>query len=455
MDTKGKHAVVIGASMGGLLAARALSEYYEQITVLERDHFPAKVENRKGVPQGRHAHALLAQGLRIMEGFFPGLTRDLVERGAKEGDIIENCYWYQNGGFHAQFDSGLLGLLISRPLLEGYIRERLLALPNVKALPGLKVEGLLGENGRVTGVHLDADGLGELKADLVVDACGRGSQAPKWLEGLGFERPVEEMVKIDLVYATRIYRRRAGDFGGKEALVIGSNAPDLRGGVVMLIEGDRWIVSLAGFLGDHPPTDERGFLEFARSLPVSDLYNLIKDAEPLSEIFSHKFPGSQRRRYERLSRFPEGFLITGDAICSFNPVFGQGMTVAAMEAKTLAECLGAGTENLARRFFKRAAALVDSPWSIAVGADLRYPQVQGPRGPMVNFINWYVAKLHVAARRDPAVVLAFQKVANLMAPPPSILAPNIALRVLWGNLFQTRPRAGPASAPMMTSQSSD
>jgi len=438
MNKIGKQAIVIGASMGGLLAARALTEHYAQVTLLERDHFPTLGENRKGVPQGRHAHGLLAQGLRIMEGFFPGLTQDLVQQGARRGDIIGNSYWYQNGGFHAQFDSGLVGLLLSRPLLEGYVRQRLLALPGVKVLSGVKVEGLLAEDGPVRGVRLDADGLGELTADLVVDASGRGSQAPKWLEAVGFERPQEEMVKVDLAYATRIYRRRPQDFGGKDAFIIGSNAPEPRGGVALYIEGDRWIVSLAGFLGDHPPTDERGFLEFARSLPVPDLYDLIKEAQPLSDILAYKFPGSQRRRYERLSRFPEGLLITGDAICSFNPVFGQGMTVAAAEAKALSECLSAGIPNLAGRFFKRASSLVDSPWGIAVGADLRYPQVEGPRSPMVNFINWYVAKLHVAARRDPAVVLAFQKVANLMAPPPSILSAGIALRVLWGNLFTRR-----------------
>lgn len=449
----GKQAMVIGASMGGLLAARALSDHYQQVVILERDHLPAVAEQRKGVPQGRHAHGLLAQGRVVLEEFFPGLTDDLVAQGALKGDIIGGSYWYHNGGFHAQFDSELMGLLVSRPLLEGYVRSRVLALPGVKVLPGTSMHGLLAEGERVVGVKLDPEGLHELRAELVVDASGRGSQLPKWLEGLGFERPREETVKIDLAYATRIYQRREQDFGGKEAFVIGSNAPEARGGVVLAIEGNRWIVTLAGFLGDHPPTDEEGFMEFAKSLPVPHIYNLIKDAKPLSEITPYRFPGSQRRRYERLRRFPQGLLATGDAICSFNPVFGQGMTVAAAEAKALSECLRAGPRNLAQRFFKKAARLVDSPWSIAVGADLRYPQVQGPRNGMVNFINWYVAKLHIAARHDPRVVLAFQKVANLMAPPPSILAPGIALRVLRGNLFRpSRPRA---DQPQLSSQATD
>lgn len=445
MQTKpGTQAIVIGASMGGLMAARALSDYFDQVTLLERDHFPELGENRKGVPQGRHAHGLLAQGRMVLEEFFPGLTRDLVQLGAKEADIIGKAAWYQNGGFHAQFDSGLLGLLVSRPLLEGYVRQRLLDLPNVKALPGVSVQGLLSEGERVVGVKLDSDGLYELKADLVVDASGRGSQTPKWLEAMGFAKPQEEMVKVDLAYATRIYRRRAQDFNSNDAFIIGSNAPEPRTGVALSIEGNRWIVSLGGFLGDHPPTDEKGFLDFAKSLPVPDIYKVIKDAQPLSDINLYKFPGSQRRRYEKLTRFPKGLLVTGDAICSFNPIFGQGMTVATVEAKALSECLKAGPQNLAQRFFKQAAALVDSPWSVAVGADLRYPQVKGPRNPMVVFINWYVAKLHIAARHDPQVVLAFQKVANLMAPPPSIMAPRVALRVLWGNLFRPKPTAKPS-----------
>ncbi|WP_337870587.1 hypothetical protein [Meiothermus sp.] len=453
MKKIGKQAIVIGGSMGGLLAARALADYYEGVTVLERDHFPALGEQRKGVPQGRHAHGLLAQGSRVLEGFFPGLTQDLVKLGVLSSDIINTAQWYQNGGFHAQFESGLLGLLVSRPLLEGYIRQRLFALPNVKVLSGISVHGLVAEQGRVVGVQLDADGIGELRADLVVDSTGRGSQTPKWLEALGFERPAQEEVKVDLGYATRIYKRRPHDLGGNNAFVMGSKVPETRGGVVLAIEGNRWIVTLVGFLGDSPPTDERGFLEFAKSLSVPDIYNLIKDAEPLSEITPYKFPGSQRRRYEKLARFPQGFLVTGDAICSFNPVFGQGMTVAATEAKALSECLEAGTDNLAPRFFKRAAVLVDSPWSIAVGADLRYPQVQGPRNPMVNFINWYIAKLHIAARHDPAVVMAFQKVANLIVPPPSLMAPGIALRVLWGNLF---PRKTTATAkPLVLPQAGD
>ncbi len=164
----------------------------------------------------------------------------------------------------------------------------------------------------------------------------------------------------------------------------------------------------------------------------------IRDAEPLTELVTHKFPANQRRRYEKLTRFPEGFLVFGDAISSFNPIYGQGMTVAALEALVLQECLAGGAERLAQRFFRRASRMVDIPWSIAVGNDLSLPTVDGPRSPMVRFINWYLGKLHRAAEHDPVVALAFQKVANLIAPPPSLLQPRVALRVLRGTLRPAR-----------------
>lgn len=420
--------------MAGLLAAKALAGHFEQVTLVERDIFPTLGEGRKGVPQGRHAHGLLAEGLRIMEGFFPGLTQDLVQKGALSRDIIGDALWYQNRGFHLTFESGFRGLLVSRPLLEGYIRQRLLALPNVHSLQGASVRGLLVREGQVKGVVLKSQQLSELTADLVVDASGRGSQAGRWLVEHGYQPAREEMVRINLAYATRVYRRRPQDFAGKDAFVIGSNAPDTRGGVALAIEGDRWIITMAGYLGDYPPVDEAGFLEFARTLPVPDVYQVIKDAEPLSDIVGYRFPGSVRRHYQELNQFPEGFVVIGDAICSFNPIFGQGMTVATTEAQALQQALEQGLVGLAQRFFRRAGVLIDGPWSIAVGADLRYPQVEGPRSAMTNFVNWYIAKLHIAARRDPQLVLAFQKVANLISPPPSLLTPSLALRVLWGNL---------------------
>ena len=204
-------------------------------------------------------------------------------------------------------------------------------------------------------------------------------------------------------------------------------------------EGDCWTVSLAGFVGDYPSADEENFRAFARSLPAPDIYEVIKDAEPLSDFIPYRYPASQRRRYEKLARFPEGFLVFGDAICSFNPIYGQGMTVAALEALDLQRSLAHGPEGLARRFFQRAAKTIDNPWQIVAGGDLRFPEVEGKRTPGMRVANWYLSKLHVAARHEPVVARSYNEVAGLLASPPSLMRPSIALRVLRGNLRSAGP----------------
>ena len=454
-----EHAVVIGASMGGLLAARALADYYEQVTVLERDSFPPPGEPRRGVPQGRHAHGILAKGRETLEGFFPGLTQELVDRGALRGDITKDVRWCLDGAHHCKVTSGLEALAVSRPLLEAQIRARLLALPNVRAMEGCDVPGLAGNESRsrIVGVRLVRRELGSveeiLQADLVVDAGGRGSQTPAWLEALGYPKPEEERVWVGLGYTSRFYRRTPEHLQGDRGILI-APAPGSRvkrGAGMLAQEGDRWLVTLAGYFGDHPPADEAGFLAFAKSLATPDVYDVIKDAEPLSEFATYKYAANQRRRYERLTRFPEGLLVFGDAICSFNPIYGQGMTVATLEAVTLRECLAEGGEELGRRFFTRVSKVVDVPWSLAVGADLRIPEVEGPRTPMVRFVNWYLGKLQIAARRDPVTTLALHRVANLVAPPPTILHPRIALRVLRANVRVGRAKPmQPTPAPALT-----
>lgn len=443
-------AIVIGGSMGGLLAARALADFFEQVTIVERDSLPPMGEQRKGVPQGRHTHALLPRGSQVLEGLFPGLTDDLVRMGVPQSTPAD-FRWFDGGGYHCRFGhDGGAGLLVSRPLLEGYVRRRLLALPNVTIIEQCDALGLmLSESGeRVTGVRIlrRAAGSAEevLEADIVVDAAGRGSRAAAWLEELGYPRPEEEQVTVRFGYMTRLYRRRPDDLEGAKVVVIGATPETKRAGVMLAQEGDRWTLSLAGFAGDYPPADEEGFLAFARSLPAPDIYEVIKNAEPLSDFVPYRFPASLRRRYERLARFPEGFLLFGDSICSFNPIYGQGMTVAALEALDLQRTLAEGREGLARRFFRRAAKTIDTPWQIAVGNDLRFPEVEGERTAAVRFINWYLSKVHVAARRDPAVARAFSEVAGLLAPPPSLMRPGIILRVLLGNL---RPATRTVEAP--------
>lgn len=444
------HAVVVGASMGGLLAARSLADFFEEVTLIERDAFPPLGEQRKGVPQGRHTHALLLRGNKILESFFPGLTADLVARGAVLMDRPErDLIWYDGGGYHASFnneDGKSSALGVGRPLLEGYVRQRLLDLPNVKAIENCDALGLVASErgGRIRGVRIlrRAEGSAEevLEADLVVDAGGRSSPARKWLEAIGYPLPEEKQVAIDIAYSTRLYRRRREHAAGAGAIVITATPELKRGGVMLAQEGDRWIVSLSGFASDRPPLDDEGFLAYARSLAAPDIYNVIKDAEPLSNPMSYRFKSSLRRHYEKLRRFPEGFLVIGDSICSFNPVYGQGMSVAAMEALGLQQELRKGTDGLWRRFFRRAARDIDNPWQIVVNSDLRFPEVEGKRTYQVRFVNAYLARLHRAAHRNPDIARAYNEVVVLVAPPKSLMRPDIFWRVLWeGRRSKSKP----------------
>jgi 2-polyprenyl-6-methoxyphenol hydroxylase-like FAD-dependent oxidoreductase len=428
------HAIVCGGSMGGLLAARVLSDHYRRVTVVDSDVFPECGEHRRGVPQGRHTHGLLASGRDVIERLFPGVSAELVAAGALSGDIVAEARWFNAGGRLAHFRSGMEGLLMTRPMLEGFVRRRTFALRNVEARPDLRAETLTAtaDRRRITGI---SGGGAELSADLVVDATGKGSHAPQWLEALGYEPPRHEKVEVALAYTTRFFRRRPEQMDGDKVAVI-PPLPDVkRGGVMLAQEGNRWSVTLIGHFGQAAPTELDGFVEYARTLPAPYIYEAIREAEPLGDAMTARFPASQRRRYERLKRFPEGFLVFGDAISSFNPIYGQGMSVAALEAEVLAAEAAQGSDaDLAQRFFRRAAAVVDIPWSISVGNDLRMPETVGPRNAGVAFINWYMGKLHRAAHSDPVVAMSFYRVANLLAPPPSVMAPGVAWRVLKGNL---------------------
>lgn len=436
----GRHAIVIGASMGGLLAARALADYYDEVTVLERDDLTDANEPRKGVPQGRHAHGLLARGREVLEQLFPGFSEEMVGQGAIFGDVVDEVLWFNHGVYLNNTPSRLQGLLISRPMLENSVRRRVLQLPNIRlrlqsdaAQPAFDRAG-----NRVIGVRVDArDGSGgaaeQLAADFVVDASGRGSHSPAWLDAEGYGRPREESIQVNIGYTTRLYRRRPEHLGGKLAAVLAACRPDWRVGAILAQEDNRWIVTLGGYFGDYAPADGVDFIEFARSLQKPEIFEVIRGAEPLTPPTTYQFNANLRRHYEELTRFPQGYLAFGDALCSFNPIYGQGMTVAGMEALALHDCLAAGPQDLARRFFHAAARLIDIPWQIAVGSDLQHPKVPGKRPPQVRFINWYLTKLYRAGQRDPLLATRFLEVANLIKQPAALMEPRVALRVWKGN----------------------
>ena len=281
-------AVVIGASMAGLLAARALSERFADVTIVDRDTVADVSEPRKGVPQGRHTHALLARGREALEALFPGLSAEAFANGAVRVDLTSDVLWFNHGVYLASAPSGLLGFALSRPRLEAIVRNRLLALPNVRLIENCEAVAPAFDpaQGRVTGLNIQPRGGHqpgrELAADLVVDASGRGSRSPVWLEALGFARPREECVHVDLGYVTAQYRREPGQLPGKNAVVMAGCAPDWRCGAMVGQEDDRWMATLGGYAGDHPPTTPDGFLAFARTLQEPEVFDTLKDAELLS-----------------------------------------------------------------------------------------------------------------------------------------------------------------------------
>ena len=408
---KGQHAVVAGASMAGLLAARVLSEHFGRVTVLERDEVVDGAAARKGQPHARHLHALLAQGLRIFERYFPTLRDDLHAGGAILGDMGRDMRWHAYGGYRRQFDSGMTGVMASRPFLEACVRRRVQALPNVAIRGGADVDAPVAsaDRRRITGVQLNG-GAGVaaevIEADLVVDATGRGSATPRWMEALGYARPEESAVVINMGYSTRVFRRRAGDLEGAKLVMVSARLPEIkRSGYVFPVEADRWMATLGGWGGDYPPTDEKGFLEHARSLPAPDTYDLVRRLEPMSDIVQHRLPSNLRRHYEKLERWPERYLVLGDAVSSFNPVYAQGMTSAAMQAAVLDDVLQqrpeAGLDGVWRTYFRRVGKVVDMPWLLAVGEDFRTPTTTGPKPTGTDLINPYVARVTGRRRRIP------------------------------------------------------
>ena len=434
-------AIVMGGSIAGLAASRVLSDHFHEVILVERDRFCAMGEHRRGVPQGRHTHGLLAGGLRALERFFPGLFEEAQRAGGLGVDLTRDAYWCFEGGEYRRFASDLEGLLISRPLLEGIIRERVRCISNVHFWYGCQVQGLISssDNRRITGIKLGAEtAVHPELADLVIDATGRGSHSPGWLEAIGYRKPEEDRIEVNMSYATCHFLRTPDHLDGALMASIPATPNNKRGGVIVAQEGNRWVVSLTARSGETVPTDLGSFIEFARTLPAPHIYNVISRAQAIGEPQAARFPASVRRRYERMNRFPEGFLVLGDAICSFNPVYGQGMSVAVLEAGELDKTLQQGCRKLAQCFFARAAKIVDAPWSMAAGNDLRMPDVPGKRTVAGHFLHWYLAKLNMAARYDMSAVMAFQKAKNLLAPPQSLLKPSLMARVLSA-AFSLRP----------------
>jgi 2-polyprenyl-6-methoxyphenol hydroxylase-like FAD-dependent oxidoreductase len=435
---KPDHAIVIGGSIAGLLAANVLAKVFKQVTVIDRDTYPEGPIDRKGVPQSTQVHIILRRGMLLLEEYFPGLNAELARAGAPQVDWMQDFAWFTRAGWGPRSPSNFVTSTPSRGLLEYTLRSRVSANPNISFIQQIEVIELVSDSsGRVSGIKgrprsKDTGSLAtmQLDGDLVVDASGRTSRTPRWLNSLGLDVPEEIIIDADLGYATRTYRIPENFKSDWKILMVRDRPPfGTRGGVIMPIENGQWMVNIAGAGQDNPPVEEMGFLEFARSLVHPEIYESILNAEPVSAIYGYRRTENRLTRYEQIQRWPEGFLVIGDAFCTFNPIYGQGMSVAALEARALERWLMRPESALA--FQKKLARLVHIPWMMATTEDLHIINSKENRGgPLDAFVRRYFDEVQWLAGSDKDAFKAFVKVTHMTSGPETLFHPAIILKVL-------------------------
>ncbi|MFF4607036.1 NAD(P)/FAD-dependent oxidoreductase [Streptomyces sp. NPDC001339] len=444
----GRTAIVLGGGLAGMLAVTALVGHVDAITVVERDRYPQGRAFRKGVPQARHLHVLLTGGQRALDELLPGTLTALTDAGARSLCLPRDLLTRMATGWQRRFhEPRHTTLSITRPVLDAVVRERALAAAagsptRVDVLEATEAIGLTGDADRVTGVRVRSRGgapggraVQELSADLVVDASGRGSRAPQWYAELGRSAPGEETVDAGLAYATRMYRPKDPATAPDVGINIPGWADSPRGAVYVPVEDGNWLLTMSGVRGDHPPTDEAGFTAFSATVGDPYIHELLAQAEPLSPVHGFRDTCNRRRHYERPGALPEGFLVLGDAACTFNPVYGQGMSVAAISALAVRRTLAAGgglRPGIAAEAQRAVARAAKPAWVTAVGADRPYVRPEDGRASLGERLSTrYLERFLVRAAIDPVVGAAFRDVFCLTAPSARLLAPRILLRTLF------------------------
>lgn len=449
MVRRGEHAVVLGASLAGLLAARVLSESYGRVTVVERDRLEAGQGVRRGVPQARHVHALLPSGSQALETLFPGLLAELVAHGTKViSDYTEFFFSIAGHRLSAAAEPRVLTYLPTRPHLERRIRERVTAISTVHLADGRDVVGLVTDRpgGRISGVRVTARMPGSaeelLAADLVVDAMGRGTRVPAWLTELGYGAPQEDAVAVHIGYSSAPLRLRHGT--EPEKIVLIGPTPGRPTGMALLATEDHtWLFTATGYRGHHPGNTFESMVEGVAGFAPPHIVEALRYAEPIAPVATYRYEANRRRRYDRTAGLPRGLIAVGDALCGFNPIYAQGMSVAALAAMALRESLHTGGD-LERRYFRAAARPVEIAWQLAVGQDLTQPLVEGPRPLRVRLVNRYVRRLLAAGEHDPVVAGRFLRVSAFVDPPTALLRPHIVARTVFRSRYDTGIAPAPA-----------
>lgn len=432
-------AIVIGGSVAGLITAKVLAEFFQEVVLLERDAYPTtEPDYRKGVPQARHQHILLTKGREIFEQLFPGFDAKLAETGAELADHTQDMQLFSAVGKLPRFRSGVELRLASRIQIDWILREFLKNIGNIRVVENCGVEALAHASGHISGVQL-ADGTA-IQADLVVDAAGRGSRVPQWLHEMGLPGPADEIIDAKLGYASRFYERseeHPTDFKAVAMTPVPLSNPRAVG--MWQVEGKRWLLTLIGTAGHFPPTDEAAFLEFARKLADPVVIHTIQNAKPCSNIVGFKGTANRWRHYEQLNTLPERLLVIGDAFCAFSPFYGQGMTMAGLSAlalrKSLQKQVRAGHPNwksMQRDYFRKTGALFKAPWILATGEDLRWPTTTGATPDFMTRASHFVMdRLLPLSTSSPLLVRNFLRISNMTASPLTLLDPRILGQLVW------------------------
>ncbi len=430
---------MIGGGIAGCLAASALVGRVERIVVVERDRYPDGAAFRPGTPQGRHAHLLLESGRRALQQLIPGLDAELAAAGAVRVPVPTGLRWLSSGGWFPRYTSELTITCCTRPLLDAAVRRRAEAEESVEFRQGTEVVGLLGGRSGITGVTVrERGGAGgpveEIRADLVVDASGRTSATGKWLRELGCPETAEESVDAGVAYSTRFYRRPPGTDAPRSVVYIQTQAPDHpRLGVLLPVERDRWIVSVGGMRGAEPAPGEEGFAAQLDRLRDPLLNEVLAEAEPEGEVRGFRAGPSVRRHYEQGA--PAGLVVLGDAACTFNPVYGQGMSIAALGALVLRDTVRefGADPSVTRRVQRGVATVAKNAWMMSSAEDVRFSStVGGPSGSLIRLQHRYLDRVIAQSCRDESVCSAFVDVMSLLAPPASLFHPRVVWPVLRG-----------------------
>ncbi|MGW2328133.1 FAD-dependent oxidoreductase [Streptomyces sp. NPDC001700] len=429
------HVVVMGGSVAGLLTAQVFARHAERVTVLERDQYEERPEPRAGVPQSRHTHVLLTSGMHALDKLLPGLVSELREAGAPCPAVPGDVGVWQAGQWISRRNPSRPIMTPSRPFLEHRIRRRVLADPRISVRTATEAAGLLGRPDHITGVLIRGRGSDhhvrqELTADLVVDATGRASRTPQWLTGLGGSPPREDVVETGRAYATAVFR---GD-GPPEDLKGFYIVPDAGqpfGAIILPTEDDRWMVTLSGPRDHAPPTDPAGFTAFLDRLPHTAPHKWLSAAHPVGRPVGYRHTTNRRRHYDRMGRARRGLLVVGDAACALNPVYGQGLSVAALNAVALTRALAAERPPSPHALQRAVLRSSRDAWDVATGVDSTMPEVVGNAvrsGPANRLLTRYLDRVRDRTPGDPVVCTANRDVLFLLAPPRSLLTSPQVLR---------------------------